>query len=180
MGPPECGCRNVKRIRHRTDRSGSRTGVRLSSGKGVRRMSGRPKAMPSPEAPWLAAGSGTKVPSFVGRPPGRNAKAGTGLWPHVLAPLIVVPPGAPENKKKPRRSGGIRVEWHQEDYRKLERPSWLAKIRVGGPARLLPPRPRKRSDRQRRTKRQRKAASQPDGAADRCGALEKRPPPKAY
>ena len=155
MGPPECGCRNVKRIRHRTDRSGSRTGVRLSSGKGVRRMSGRPKAMPSPEAPWLAAGSGTKVPSFVGRPPGRNAKAGTGLWPHVLAPLIVVPPGAPENKKKTRRSGGIRVEWHQEDYRKLERPSWLAKTKVIGPRRLRPPRPPKRSDRQRGIRRQR-------------------------
>ena len=70
-------------------------------------MSGRPKAMPSPEAPWLAAGSGTKVPSFVGRPPGRNAKAGTGLWPHVLAPLIVVPPGAPENEKNPAEAGAL-------------------------------------------------------------------------
>ena len=49
-------------------------------------------------------------PVFCGTPPGRNVKAGTGLWPHVLAPLIVVPPGAPENKKNPRRSGGIKVE----------------------------------------------------------------------
>ena len=66
--------------------------------------------MPSPEAPWLADGPGTKVPSFVVRPPGRDIKAGTGLWPHVLSPLIVVPPGAPENEKNPRRSGGIKVE----------------------------------------------------------------------
>ena len=81
--------------------------------------------------------------------------------------------------KAPRRSRGSKVGRYQADYRKFERLPWLAKIRVGGPRRLPPPRPRKRSDRQRRTKRQRRAASQPDGAADRCGTLEKRPPPKA-
>ena len=81
--------------------------------------------------------------------------------------------------KAPRRSRGSKVGRYQADYRKFERLPWLAKIRVGGPRRLPPPRPRKRSDRQRRTKRQRRAASQPDGAADRCGTLAKRPPPKA-
>ena len=80
--------------------------------------------------------------------------------------------------KAPRRSRGSKVGRYQADYRKFERLPWLAKIRVGGPRRLPPPRPQKRSDRQRRTKRQRRAPS-PDGAADRCGTLEKRPPPKA-
>jgi len=79
--------------------------------------------------------------------------------------------------KAPRRSRGSKVGRYQADYRKFERLPWLAKIRVGGPRRLPPPRPRKRSDRQRRTKRQRRAPS-PDGAADRCGTLERRPPPR--
>ena len=45
----------------------------------------------------------------------------------------------------------------------MERSPWPAKTRVGGPARLLPPRAPKKSDRQRETRRQERAPSQPDG-----------------
>ena len=58
----------------------------------------------------------------------------------------------PYTDETAHRSRGPKVGRYQEDYRKLERLPWLAKTKVGGPRRLPPPRPLKRSDRQRGTR----------------------------
>ena len=80
----------------------------------------------------------------------------------------------PYNGETDRRSRGSKVGRYQEGYRKFERLTWLAKTRVGGPRRLPPPRPLKRSDRQRETRRQRyndDAPTSAGGGIARSGGL---------